>query len=62
MHSPTMQCPKCRQAKLVEINLTLAAHSVVLRSCSYCDQRWWQDEGQPTALPRVLALAGARRR
>ncbi|MGH9074103.1 MAG: hypothetical protein ACRDZQ_08280 [Acidimicrobiales bacterium] len=46
----------------MEISLTVAQHEVVLHACSACDQRWWHEEGQPTALPRVLELAASTRR
>jgi hypothetical protein len=52
-----MRCPACRTARLVEIGLTVGERSVVMRSCSACDRRWWQAEGRPARLDRILALA-----
>ncbi|MGH9068591.1 MAG: hypothetical protein ACRD0J_14055 [Acidimicrobiales bacterium] len=57
-----MTCPVCHRSRMIEIGLTLAERSVVMRSCSTCDTRWWQEDGQPAALPRVLELAAATRR
>ncbi|MGH9129240.1 MAG: zf-TFIIB domain-containing protein [Acidimicrobiales bacterium] len=56
-----MMCPSCRRSRLVEITLNLAHHGVVFRACSACGGRWWNDEGHPTALPRVLELASLAR-
>lgn len=32
-----------------------------MRSCSQCDSRWWDSEGESVALPHVLDLATIRR-
>lgn len=56
-----MTCPNCHHAKVVEIKLNLAHHGVVFRACSDCGGRWWDEEGRPTALPRVLQLASLAR-
>lgn len=55
-----MSCPNCKKARLVEINLTIAAHTVTMRNCSACDSRWWQSDGEPVELPGVLELASQR--
>lgn len=56
-----MTCPRCH-AGMVEINLSLGQHAVVMRSCSSCGTRTWQDEGRPAGLPTVLRLAAMTRR
>lgn len=56
-----MHCPRCTKSKLVEINLTVADRAVRLRSCSSCDSRWWESDGEGLALTSVLALAANRR-
>jgi hypothetical protein len=55
-----MHCPRCRNSRLVQISLTLAGEHVQLRSCSACDTRWWDREGEPIALHDVLQLASVR--
>lgn len=56
-----MKCPKCRDARLIEVGLTIAQRKVTMRSCSHCDTRWWDSDGESLALPRVLELASAGR-
>jgi hypothetical protein len=56
-----MTCPGCRRSTLVEISLRVAQHGVIFRACSGCGGRWWNDEGHPTVLPRVLELASLAR-
>jgi hypothetical protein len=54
-------CPSC-SAPLVEIGLVQAGTSVVMRSCSGCDTRWWVRDGEHVALGAVLAtVAGAKK-
>jgi transposase-like protein len=55
-----MHCPRCTNSRLVEISMTLAGERVLLRSCSACDTRWWNREGEPIALRDVLQLASVR--
>jgi hypothetical protein len=55
-----MKCPKCTITRLVEVGLTIAQRKVTMRSCSHCDTRWWDAEGESIALPRVLELAAVR--
>lgn len=52
-----MSCPKCSAADLTEINLNLRGRSVVMHSCSRCEMRWWDAEGEQVALRHVLGLA-----
>ncbi len=56
-----MNCPKCRARRVIEIGVTLAGRSVILHSCSACDTRWWDDQGQRLQLRDVLDLATVRR-
>jgi len=55
-----MACPKCRAAKLVEIGMTLAEARITMHSCSRCETRWWEREGENIPLAHVLDLAAAR--
>ncbi len=55
-----MVCPRCKTSKLVEIGLVVGGRQVTMRSCSRCDARWWDSEGEPLALPGVLELARNR--
>jgi uncharacterized protein (DUF983 family) len=54
-------CPRCHAGRLVEIALNVAERKVRMRSCSRCDTRWWDADGEGTPLPAVLELAAARR-
>ena len=55
-----MTCPRCKTSRLVEIELSIDKRPVTMRSCSRCDTRWWDSEGEPLPLPGVLELAGNR--
>ncbi|HEX2192597.1 MAG TPA: hypothetical protein VHH09_05345 [Acidimicrobiales bacterium] len=52
-----MRCPTCRLADVTEISLTLKGSSVTMHSCTRCETRWWDQDGQKVALPQVLHLA-----
>ena len=52
-----MTCSRCKASRVVEIAVNIGERPVRMRSCSYCDTRWWESEGQPLALPRVLEMA-----
>ncbi len=56
-----MTCPRCKASRLVEIKLTIDERAVTMRSCSRCDTRWWDSEGEALQLPGVLELARNRR-
>ena len=56
-----MSCPVCRTRRVVEIGVHLGDTDVVLRSCSACDTRWWQGNGETIDLPEVIELATVRR-
>lgn len=52
-----MPCPICRDKKLVEITLQAGVKSLVLRSCSSCETKWWESEGSEVALENVIEAA-----
>lgn len=52
-----MTCPKCRDAQLVEIGLTLQDNRLTMHSCPACEIRWWDREGEKVAIDGVLSLA-----
>jgi transposase-like protein len=54
-----MVCPSCRSTALVEIGLKLRDQQVTMHSCSSCDRRWWDKEGETVALPCILELVAA---
>jgi transcriptional regulator NrdR family protein len=56
-----MKCPRCKASQLVEIELTVGERAVTMRSCSRCDTRWWDSDGESLPLTGVLQLAGNRR-
>jgi hypothetical protein len=45
----------------VQIGLTLKERNVTMHSCSRCDTRWWDADGQQLGLTNVLELATVRR-
>jgi transcription elongation factor Elf1 len=52
-----MACPVCRARQLVEISVTLKERKVTLHSCSGCDTKWWESEGERLPLNGLLELA-----
>ncbi len=56
-----MSCPKCEKHRLIAIDVTIGEHKVTMHSCSHCGTRWWEAEGRPLDLPKVLELAAGRR-
>lgn len=46
-------CPRCSNT-LVVIPLRLGDAKVVMRSCSACDTRWWQEGDEVLPLGQVL--------
>jgi hypothetical protein len=57
-----VNCPFCRGARLVLIDIAIAGDHVRLHSCSRCDRRWWERNGERIALGEVLDLAASTRR
>jgi hypothetical protein len=58
--SPSV-CPRCSSA-LVEIHLDQAGRAMVMRSCSTCDSRWWERDGEQVALDAVLDTVASSKR
>ena len=56
-----MPCPVCSTKQLVEIDITLGEARVTMHSCSRCETRWWERNGNPVEVDRVLDLAASRR-
>lgn len=54
-------CPRC-SANLVEIRLDQAERAMVMRSCSTCDSRWWQRDGEDVAFSSILDTVASTRR
>lgn len=52
-----MKCARCRASRIVQIAVTIGGRPVTMRSCSRCDMRWWDSEGEDLGLPTVLELA-----
>ena len=40
--------------------MSISGSDVVLRSCSACDVRWWEGDGEQMPLNSLLELAGTR--
>lgn len=55
-----MKCPRCQRSRLVEIDVTLGERQVTMHSCSRCDSRWWESDGESLGLPNVLDLVTRR--
>ena len=55
-----MRCPTCRSTALIEIGLKLRDESVTMHSCSMCESRWWDMDGERVSLPSVLELVAAK--
>lgn len=64
MTSSTITPPACRRCSspLVEIHLDQAGRTMVMRSCSTCDTRWWQRDGEDVALHSVLDTVATTKR
>jgi hypothetical protein len=54
-------CPRC-SSSLVEIRLDQAGRLMVMRSCSTCDTRWWQRDGEDVALRSVLDIVASTKK
>ena len=52
-----MSCPVCEDRQLVEIHVTLRGADVTMRSCSRCETRWWETDGERVPLTGVFQLA-----
>ena len=54
-------CPRC-SSSLTEIRLEQAGRLMVMRSCSTCDSRWWQRDGEDVHLGSVLATVASTKK
>ena len=55
-----MNCPGCTRGHVVEIAMTLAESRVTMHSCSRCETRWWDRDGEEIGLGGVLSLVPRR--
>ncbi len=55
-----MRCPQCQARHMVEIAMSIGGQQVTLRSCSFCDLRWWEGYQGKMALSGLLDLAAER--
>ncbi len=56
-----MRCPVCQSARMVEIAVTLRGSKVTMHSCSKCDTRWWDSDGEKVELDGVFSLAAPQK-
>ncbi|HUR17705.1 MAG TPA: hypothetical protein VMZ51_02060 [Acidimicrobiales bacterium] len=56
-----MTCTRCKTTRVVEIVVTIGDRPVRMRSCSLCDTRSWESDGEDLGLRRVLEMATKRR-
>ena len=56
-----MQCPICRNARLVRIAMKVNERQLTLHSCARCETRWWESDGTKVGLERVLEHATMRK-
>ena len=54
-------CPRC-SSTVVEIRLDQAGRAMVMRSCSTCDSRWWERDGEDVALGSVLETVASTKK
>jgi uncharacterized Zn finger protein (UPF0148 family) len=54
-------CPRC-SSSLIEIRIDQAGRAMVMRSCSTCDSRWWQRDGEDVALCAVLETVASAKK
>jgi Zn-finger nucleic acid-binding protein len=54
-------CPICNIAQLVTINMNVNQRTLTLHSCSRCETRWWDCDGEHVALNSVLETAKVRK-
>ena len=45
----------------MQIGLTIKERNVTMHSCSRCDTRWWDSDGEQLGLTNVLEMATVRR-
>jgi hypothetical protein len=59
--SSSSSCRRC-SSSLTEIRLEQAGRMMVMRSCSTCDTRWWERDGQAVDLTAVLTTVASTKR
>jgi DNA polymerase III alpha subunit (gram-positive type) len=55
-----MTCPACKKSGVVRIRLQMGTTEVTMRSCSKCETRSWDRDGESIPLPGVLGLVPRR--
>jgi len=55
-----MTCPGCRSGGVVEIGMQLEEKLVTMHSCSGCEARWWDSDGEVVGLRSVLNMVPRR--
>jgi DNA-directed RNA polymerase subunit M/transcription elongation factor TFIIS len=55
-----MNCPDCKGQDCIHIEIRLTDEMVQFYSCRWCEAKWWENEGGPVALEKVLGYAGRR--
>lgn len=53
------ECPSCKTADVVRVDLALRGGAVAFRHCRSCEYRWWTDGEHRIALDTVLSRASA---
>lgn len=56
-----MTCPLCQIAQLVTISMHVNERRLTMKSCSRCETKWWEADGQNVGLSKVLETASVRR-
>ena len=49
-----MPCPRCTFRTMVAIDVIVSGEPMIMRSCSACNERWW--EGPSGRVPLALVL------
>ena len=56
-----MLCPLCSVAHLVSISMQVNERTLTLHSCSRCETRWWDCDGENVGFRDVLGHAKVRK-
>jgi DNA polymerase III alpha subunit (gram-positive type) len=57
-----MRCPLCKVANLVSISMTVSDRQLTMHSCSRCETKWWDADGENVGLATVLGFTAETRR
>jgi hypothetical protein len=60
MTKTSLGCPSCGAEALVQVNMVLAGVESSFTSCSLCEWRGWERDGQHLPLASVLTLVSPR--